>query len=92
MGPLGGDEFIATHADFDGPLAEIPRPQWQPLPPPLTELFHTLVEAALPTAHRRYRYPLREIADHLGVHYSTVGRRLNAWEETEPTEPFPPDV
>jgi len=44
------------------------------------------------TAHRRYGYPLREIADHLGVHYSTVGRRLNAWEETDPTEPFPPDV
>lgn len=89
---LGSDEFIATHTDFDEPLAEIPRPQWQPLPPTLIDLFRTLGGTALPIAHRRYGYPLREIADHLGVHYSTVGRRLNAWEETEPTDPQPPDV
>lgn len=72
---LGSDTFINGLAPRE-PLAEIPRPQWQPLPPPLSNLFEQLGDAALEVAHRRYGYPLREIADHLGLHYSTVGRRL----------------
>jgi REP element-mobilizing transposase RayT len=72
---LGGDEFIDRLAPNE-PLREIPRPHWQPLPPTLPDLFDELGDAALQVAHRRYGYPLRVIADHLGVHYSTVGRRL----------------
>jgi putative transposase len=76
---LGADDFIDRLAP-NQPLREIPRPQWQPLPPPLPELFDALGDAALEVAHRRYGYPLRVIADHLGVHYSTVGRRLAGQE------------
>jgi putative transposase len=72
---LGGDDFIDDLAP-NRPLREIPRPQWQPLPPPLTRLFDQLGDIAVVVAHRRYGYSLRAIADHLGVHYSTVGRRL----------------
>lgn len=72
---LGGDEFIDALAP-NTPLREIPRPQWQPLPPSLKELFDLLGPDALVVAHQRYGYPLRAIADHLGVHYSTAGRRL----------------
>jgi putative transposase len=72
---LGADEFIDRLAP-NRPLREIPRPQWQPLPPPLPKLFDELGDEALEVAHRRYGYPLRAIADHLGVHYSTVSRRI----------------
>jgi putative transposase len=72
---LGADEFIDRLAP-NRPLREIPRPQWQPLPPTLSQLFEELGDIAVEVAHRRYGYPLRVIADHLGVHYSTIGRRL----------------
>ena len=36
---------------------------------------------AIATACREYGYRLREIADLLGVHYSTVSRRLKKQEE-----------
>ncbi len=77
---LGGEEFIDKLAP-NRRLREIPRPQWQPLAPPLSELFDELGDDAVEIAHRRYGYPLRVIADHLGVHYSTVGRRLLRSEE-----------
>jgi REP-associated tyrosine transposase len=89
---LGSDEFIDAIVDSDEPLDEIPRPQWQPLPPALTDLFRTYGDAALPLAHSRYGYRLREIADHLGVHYSTVGRRLDAWEEGQAPKSQTPDA
>lgn len=79
---VGTNAFINRHAP-NRPLREIPRPQWQPLPPPLPELFGDLGYAAVEVAHRRYGYPLRTIADHLGVHYSTVGRWLAAREQRD---------
>jgi putative transposase len=79
---LGDDEFIDRLAP-NRPLREIPRPQWQPLAPSLPELFEELGNAALEIAHRRYGYPLRVIADHLGVHYATVGRRLAELEQND---------
>jgi len=36
---------------------------------------------AIATAYREYGYRLREIAEYLGVHYSTVRRRLKQQEE-----------
>ncbi len=34
-------------------------------------------------AYRRYGYRLREIAEHLGVHYMTVSRRLKQAESRD---------
>lgn len=34
-------------------------------------------------AYRRHGYRLAEIAEHLGVHYSTVSRRLKQAEQTD---------
>jgi DNA-binding MarR family transcriptional regulator len=34
------------------------------------------------TAYREYGYKLKEIADFLGVHYSTVSRRLHDHESS----------
>jgi REP element-mobilizing transposase RayT len=79
---LGADEFIDQLAP-NRPLREIPRPQWQPLPPPLSQLFEEIGDDAVEIAHRRYGYSLRVIADHLGIHYSTVGRRLLRIEHSD---------
>jgi putative transposase len=35
---------------------------------------------AIATAYRTYGYTLAQIAEHLGVHYSTVSRRLRKLE------------
>jgi len=61
------------------PIEEIPRRQWQPVPPTLDEVFKLHVRPVA-VAYRHYGYALREIAEHLGCHYSTVSRRLRREE------------
>jgi len=34
-------------------------------------------------AYRDHGYTQREIAEHLGVHYATISRRIKKWEETQ---------
>jgi putative transposase len=72
---LGSERFLRDRLGFDPPIAEIPRAQVEPHRPALAEIFGA-EEAPIATAHRRYDYPLREIAEYLGCHYSTVSRRL----------------
>lgn len=72
---VGGETFLRDRLGFEPPLAEIPRAQIEPLRPPLAELFAS-AELPIATAHRQHDYRLREIADYLGCHYSTVSRRL----------------
>jgi putative transposase len=76
---LGDQAFLRDRFGFEPPLAEIPRRQIEPLRRPLAELFAT-AELPIATAHRDYDYALREIADYLGCHYSTVSRRLSREE------------
>jgi len=60
-------------------MPEVPRREWQPLPLALRTIFET--EATpVAVAYRGYGYTLREIAEHLGCHYSTVSRRLHRQE------------
>lgn len=58
-----------------------PRARGRPVRRPLAELFNELGADALAVAFRDEGYHLREIAEHLGVHYSTVSRRLRALDE-----------
>jgi putative transposase len=60
-------------------IEEVPRRQWQPIPPPLDEVFEQ-GGRPIAVAYRQYGYSLREIAEHLGCHYSTVSRRLRREE------------
>jgi REP element-mobilizing transposase RayT len=60
-------------------IEEVPRRQWQPIPPTLDEVFELNVRPVA-VAYRQYGYALREIAEHLGCHYSTVSRRLRREE------------
>jgi REP-associated tyrosine transposase len=77
---LGGEAFLRQRLgdEFD---PEIPRVQIEPLPPPLEQLFANGDPAAILSAYRRHGYTLKQIADHLGCHYSTISRKLRR-EET----------
>jgi putative transposase len=81
---IGNDEFIRSKTAGLEPIAEIPRQQWQPIPPGLDEIFAKDTNP-IATAYREYGYTMREIADHLGCHYSTISRRLHRSEHAAST-------
>lgn len=76
---VGTEPFLRDRHGIDPPLAEIKREQIEPVRPSLEELFS---ESSFPihAAYRAYGYALREIAEYLGCHYSTVSRRLREQE------------
>jgi len=80
---LGSEEFIAKHAGADGAeLAEVPRAQRQTIRPALAQILKKNGERSIKRAYEEYGYRLKEIAQHLGVHYSTVSRRLKESENS----------
>ena len=78
---LGSEEFIAEHSSGKEQLTEIPRRQRRAVRPSLEQLFARGPEQAILHAYREHGYRLREIAEHLGVHYATVSRQLKRAEE-----------
>jgi putative transposase len=74
-----GDDFLREVLGDCEPLEEVRRREWQPVPLSLAEVFATAEQPVL-VAYRQYGYTLREIAGHLGCHYSTVSRRLRREE------------
>jgi DNA-directed RNA polymerase specialized sigma24 family protein len=81
---LGSDDFVARHQP-DRVLAEIPRRQTQAKRPTLKEIFERrgARDQHIVMAYRLYGYRFLEIAQHLGVHYATVSRRLARAEKTD---------
>jgi REP element-mobilizing transposase RayT len=79
---LGSEDFIARHQP-DRVIREIPRCQTQAKRPPLQAVFQRrgAEERMIYVAYRQYGYRLAEIANHLGVHYATVSRRLKQAEQ-----------
>src|SRR5882672_4165563 len=79
---LGDEAFIertqALMLDARRRDSEIPRPQRTKKPASLADIFVDTSEVAsgILTAYRSGRFTMRQIADHLGVHYSTVSRLL----------------
>jgi REP element-mobilizing transposase RayT len=80
---LGSEDFIAQHQP-DRVIREIPRRQTQARRPSLGEVFQRGGGEGrlIYVAYRQYGYRLHEIAEHLGVHYATVSRRLKQAETT----------
>lgn len=80
---LGSEDFIAQHQP-DRVIREIPRRQTQARRPLLREVFQRRSGKTrlIYVAYRQYGYRLREIAEHLGVHYATVSRRLKQAEQS----------
>ena len=83
---LGSENFAQTLSDPNEEIGEVPRPQWHPVRRPLAELFHDNEATAVAVAYREEGYRLREIAEHLGLHYSTVSRRLQKLEAGPSTD------
>ena len=79
---LGEAEFVAA-AVSTAPLSrEIPKRQRLAARPDLSEVFRGCDrDNALLTAYFDHGYAQREIAEHLGCHYSTVSRWLRSAEE-----------
>ena len=77
---LGGDKFIEQHTVGGDSLEEVPREQWNPVRPSLEKLFRGKGINAIEAAYRDHGYRMREIAEHLEVHYATVSRRLKRIE------------
>jgi REP element-mobilizing transposase RayT len=79
---LGSDAFIEEHAAGPFPAREIPKTQVQVRRPPLSALVADPKDApGIARAYLEHRYTQQEIADHLGVHYSTISRRVRAHED-----------
>jgi putative transposase len=75
---VGSDPFLRDRHGHDPPLAEIKREQIEPVRRPLDDIFSNS-RNPIRTAYG-HGYALREIAEHLGCHYSTISRRLRAQE------------
>lgn len=88
---LGNDGFIREIEDLleeKKEIGEIPRQQRYPGRIPLAELFSfpdvgnkEKRNAAICSAHFSYGYTLKDIADQLGIHYTTVSRVAHAGME-----------
>lgn len=85
---LGQEEFAAGFINYVKGyenIKEIPRQQRYLSRPQLGEIFKTVTRDNKDALYKKakvsvqtYGYSLRQIADHLGVHYSTVSRMVNA--------------
>jgi putative transposase len=79
---LGDEAFVertqALLHEHQRKDAEIPRPQRLRRPESLAEIFVNAddVSSGVLAAYRSGQFTMRQIADHLGVHYSTVSRLL----------------
>lgn len=95
---LGGAEFADKLNELlkEGQqVPEIPRRQRYPARPPLDELFtaydnKTERDRKVVEAHVAHGYLLREIAEHFGIHYTTVSKIINAaMDKTNISRPDP---
>lgn len=80
---LGGDEFLTKMQDLlDPAMAEIPRAQRRPKALPLADYQQqaNTPHEAMASAFASGDYTLQKIADHFGVHYSTVSRAVKKAE------------
>jgi DNA-directed RNA polymerase specialized sigma24 family protein len=83
---LGGKGFVKSLKEFlsdKAEIKEIPRRQRYLGRPELLQVFHNSIlnnqkrDRAIYTAHVKLGYTLKEIGDHLGIHYTTVSKVVN---------------
>jgi putative transposase len=83
---LGSEAFVEKmqrQVDGNRRLSELPRTQRRPLARPLVWYFqhHRHRDRAIFEAFRSGCYSMREIGDHVGLHYSTISRIISLTEE-----------
>jgi len=79
---LGDDDFVTRslkHADVHDDV-NIPKAQRRAPPPPLDAIAraHSARDDAIVAAHASGGYSYLQIADHFGIHFTTVGRIVRA--------------
>jgi putative transposase len=77
---LGDKDFVRRRRSRRAISSEVPRPQREPMRDSLEELLRRRSDGALALAYRD-GYSLRELAAVVGVHYSTISRRLRREEQ-----------
>jgi putative transposase len=77
---LGDNHFVRKRTPRRAASAEVPHVQREPIRSSIEKLLRQRGDGALALAYRE-GYSLRELASALGVHYSTVSRRLKAQEQ-----------
>jgi REP element-mobilizing transposase RayT len=86
---LKGQIYLGTKAFVESlpirsELKEIPRRQRLVSRPSLAKIFRNAEDNAMIfEAYREHGYTMKEIADHLVIHYATVSRRLRKHEQAE---------
>ena len=86
---LGEEAFVDFHSDLlhdQQTVKEIPRTQRYLTRPKLSKLFIKVRNKAernkqIHRAHIQHGYSLKAIADHLGIHYTTVSKVIKNLEE-----------
>jgi len=86
---LGEEGFIEKYKDLlsdKEQVKEIPRPQRYVCRPRLSKLLAKEDNSAgrnkrMHSAHVKYGYTLKEIADHLEIHYTTASKAIKSFEE-----------
>jgi len=80
---LGTEAFVES-LPKPSELKEVPRRQRLVSRPGLAEIFrNTGHSRTIVEAYREHGYTMRGTADHLGIHYATVSRRLRRHEQAE---------
>ena len=82
---LGGESFaekLRNEHHIERDLREVPRAQRRAIAKSLAE-YRSLSESreGMAQAYLSGNYTMQEIADHFGVHYSTVSRAVKAYED-----------
>ncbi len=78
---LGSDTFVERMSGNRPPIPEIPLQHQRASRPPLDELLKDPPDSAsIAQAYRQHGYTMKEIGCHLGLHYTTVSRRIRRWE------------
>ena len=88
---LGKDRFIEKireHIEKRGQIGEVSRVERFATRLRLDEIFEEGIDKGVRDrkiyiAHVRYGYKLKEIADYLGIHYSTVSKALKRYQESK---------
>ena len=78
----GDKTFTSEQLQRINPSPDHPRRDLRPTPPPLATLISNPADTAGIAAARANGYTLHRIATHLGLHTSTISRRLNATNKT----------
>lgn len=82
---LGTDAFVES-LPKPSKLQEVPRQQRLVGRPSLVEILRQADDnVAIAEAYREHGYTMKEIADHLNVHYATISRRLRRHELAKST-------